>query len=283
MLIVFAYIRRSLFLSFDRRNYEKSLLFLLAVMLAVPGTVSAADQLPEGFIAISEFHMTWADAKAFCQQRGGRLPLIGGSASLASEPWPGQDTPIDGFGVSGAPWPGLPSGSYWTSTVIADRQGASWRVDDGCVDGGVGVVTGGLQSSLNRVVCVPADFTQAQDKNEQRLLGKRMFSLQWILFESNNKYGVANISRKDTGLCIDARHEFNGDYVVLKGDLTIISPSEFTVNGELVTRVSYINNGNECPRSGTFTFKATGKRKYWRMQEMVNPCDDAVDYVDVYF
>jgi len=140
---------------------------------------------------------------------------------------------------------------------------------------------------------VPGASAQAQDitftnslenkKVEQRLLGKRMFSLQWILYKNNKKYGVANITRKDSGLYIDAHHEFNGDYAVLKGDLTIISPSEFTVSGELVTRVSDIHNGNACQRSGTFTFKATGKRKYWRMQEIVNPCEDLADYVDVYF
>ena len=118
--------------------------------------------------------------------------------------------------------------------------------------------------------------------NEQSLLGKHMFSLQWLLFEKP-KYGTANITRKNTGLYIDARHEVNGDYAVLKGDLTVISSSEFTVNGELVTRVGHINSGKECPRIGTFTFKATGKRKYWRMQEMENPCDSVADYVDVYF
>jgi len=130
---------------------------------------------------------------------------------------------------------------------------------------------------------ISADLAQAQDKNEQRLLGKRMFSLQWLLSDNKPKYGIANITRKDTGLYIDARHEVNGEYALLKGHLTIVSPSVFTVTGELVTRVSYINNGNECPRSGTFTFKVTGKRKYWRLQEMANPCQAVLDYVDVYF
>jgi hypothetical protein len=36
-------------------------------------------------------------------------------------------------------------------------------------------------------------------------------------------------------------------------------------------------------RQGDFTFKVTGKRKYWRMQEMDNPCDEATDYVDIYY
>ena len=118
---------------------------------------------------------------------------------------------------------------------------------------------------------------------EQKLLGKRMFSLQWILFENAKKYGAANITHEETGLYIDAIQELNGNYVTLKGDLTVVSPMEFIVTGELVTRVSHINNGNACPRNGAFTFKATGNRKYWRLQEMQNPCDNVVDYVDVYF
>ena len=96
-------------------------------------------------------------------------------------------------------------------------------------------------------------------------------------------YGAANITRKETGLYIDARQEVDGDFVTLTGDLRVVNAKEFTVTGELVTRVHHINNGNACPRSGTFTFKAKGTRKYWRMQEMDNPCDNAADYVDVYF
>jgi len=40
-------------------------LFVLAVMLAVPAMASAVDQLPKGFIAVSESRMNWADAKPF--------------------------------------------------------------------------------------------------------------------------------------------------------------------------------------------------------------------------
>jgi hypothetical protein len=104
---------------------KKILLFILAVMLAVPAMASAADQLPKGFIAVSEFEMTWSQAKAWCQQRGGRLPLIGGSGSLSwdSLGWDDdsrQGTPIDGFGTVGDPWPtGLPSVNYWTGTETA--------------------------------------------------------------------------------------------------------------------------------------------------------------------
>ena len=89
--------------------------FILATMLAVPAMASVTSQVPAGFIALSESYMTWADAKAYCQQRGGRLPLIDGSNSR-SNPFV-MSGAIDGFGAVGAHWPtGLPGGNYWTGT-----------------------------------------------------------------------------------------------------------------------------------------------------------------------
>ena len=134
-------------------------------------------------------------------------------------------------------------------------------------------------------VFVSASSSQAKEPNkaEQKLVGKHMFSLQWILFNTE-KFGTATVTRKnDGGLYVDARQELGGDHVTLKGDVRVIDAKEFTVTGELVTCVSHIYGGKPCARNGTFTFKATGKRKYWRMQEMANPCDDLVDYVDIYF
>jgi len=105
-----------------------------------------------GFIAISDTSMTWADAKTFCQQQGGKLPLIGGKEALGSEAYT-QGVSIDGFGRSGASWPaGLPRGDYWTGTQGTDGPGFSWIVG---VYGGVVSVTNCLQSNQRRVVCVP--------------------------------------------------------------------------------------------------------------------------------
>jgi len=125
-----------------------------------------------------------------------------------------------------------------------------------------------------------ADTPPALAAAEQKLLGKRKFSVQWISWE---KFGVANITRKDGGLYIEARQELDGNYVTLKGELTVVSAKEFKVKGELVTRASDTNEGKPCVRNETFTFKVTGKRKYWRLQEMDNPCAEHVDYVDVFF
>ena len=79
-----------------------------------------------GFIALSETHMTWSDAKDFCQQQGGKLPRINGSDS-----WDGRgEFTVDGFGAKGAPWPSaLPSSvPYWTGTAFNARPVLSWFV-----------------------------------------------------------------------------------------------------------------------------------------------------------
>ena len=65
--------------------------------------------------------------------------------------------------------------------------------------------------------------------------------------------------------------------------VTRVDANEFGFRGKIVTQVSHINGGAPCTRDGEFTFRATGSRKYWRLQQMDNPCDSVTDYVDVYF
>ena len=138
-----------------------------------------------------------------------------------------------------------------------------------------------LLTKLN-VLLVPHTTASATKSipMEEKLLGKHMFSLQWI----EGPMGEAVVSRTETGgLRIDARQEHKGDFVTLNGDVRILDDKNFVVTGVLVTRVSHIAGGKPCPRSGEFTFRVTKNRKYWRLQQMDNPCDPVVDYVDVYF
>ncbi len=137
------------------------------------------------------------------------------------------------------------------------------------------------QTSPAAEVAVMKSAGTADPAVEKKLLGRHMFSLQWISWE---KFGTATISKDAEGkLFIDARQALDGDEVTLTGRVTAIDAKTFIVDGELRTQVSHINGGKVCPRSGSFTFKATGNRKYWRLQEMENPCDGVTDYVDVFF
>ena len=114
--------------------------------------------LPTGFIAIAPRYMTWVDAKAFCQQQGGRLPRINNSDSLSLDAARVAGTRIDGFGALGRPWVevGLPGDStYWAGTEGGDRPGTAWII---ARDGSNNVHTNGRyrQDSLSgRAVCVP--------------------------------------------------------------------------------------------------------------------------------
>ena len=141
------------------RTVIRFLVFALIFALGLPAAAFAAEKLPSGLIAMSESTMNWADAKAFCEQQGGRLPLINGSISLESVP---VGATIDGCGAMGAPWPsGLPHGSYWTGTEDSSNPGLSWNIGigDDYVVGPVGAgdvgVAGEFQRDSLRVVCVP--------------------------------------------------------------------------------------------------------------------------------
>ena len=42
------------------------------------------------------------------------------------------------------------------------------------------------------------------------------------------------------------------------------------------------DRGRNCVRDGEYQFRVTGRRRYWRLQQM-EQCDGLTDYVDIYF
>ena len=117
---------------------------------------------------------------------------------------------------------------------------------------------------------------------KQMLLGVHRFSLQWISWDY---FGKATVTEKNGSLFIkgEQRGRGNDDLVTMDGVITRVDAKEFTFEGEIVTRVSHINNGQPCKRTGEMIFRITGNRRYWRLQQMDNPCDEAADYVDIFF
>ncbi len=128
---------------------------------------------------------------------------------------------------------------------------------------------------------------------ERKVIGRHMLSLQWISWKY---FGSVTIKKEADGTfsckgeqlavnCKDAEDgcKTNGDYVKLDGTIEIVDENHLVFTGDIRTKIYHINNGQEVLRHGSFNFEVTGNRKYWRMQEMTNPADECVDYIDIYF
>ncbi len=139
------------------------------------------------------------------------------------------------------------------------------------------------------VLCFGSFAVFAQEKAivndanaKQMLLGKHKFSLQWISWDY---FGTATVTNKNGVFTLKGsqKQRKGSDYLTIDGVITQIDAKEFKFDGKIVTQVSYINNGEPCTREGEMTFRITGKRKYWRLMTIDNPCDQAADYVDIFF
>lgn len=128
---------------------------------------------------------------------------------------------------------------------------------------------------------------------ESKVVGKHMLSLQWISWKY---FGSVTITKEADGTftckgeqlarnCKDADDDCitNDDYVKLDGKIQIVDEKHLVFTGQIRTKIYHINKGQELLREGTFNFEATGNRKFWRMQEMDNPADGCIDYIDIYF
>ncbi len=128
-----------------------------------------------------------------------------------------------------------------------------------------------------------AQKTIVKDANAKRMLvGAHKFSLQWISWDY---FGKAIVTESKGVLKIkgEQKGRSNSDSVRIDGVITLIDTKEFIFTGTIITQVSHINGGQPCTREGEMTFRITGTRKYWRMQQMDNPCDPVTDYVDIFF
>ncbi len=127
--------------------------------------------------------------------------------------------------------------------------------------------------------------TIVKDATQKRLLlGKHKISLQWIGF--GKEFGIAHVTEKGATLFLKGEQISKGteqDHLKIDGIITEVRPREFKFRGTIKTRVSTINGGKECVRDKEVSFAMKGKRRYWRLQQMVNPGDkELADYVDVY-
>lgn len=116
-----------------------------------------------------------------------------------------------------------------------------------------------------------------------QLLGRHAVTLQWLGTGTLKDAGHVEVKKSANGTWhLAGRQETKEGHVSLDGIVTAIDATTFAFTGEIITNVSFINAGKDCRRNGNFTFAKTGKRRYWRLQQMDNPCDQATDYVDIY-
>jgi len=130
-------------------------------------------------------------------------------------------------------------------------------------------------------------MASAESSTETLVLGNHVMTLQWL--QNNKGIGKAKIFKKDGIIHIDGYQEENYkghlNFMSIKGTISILGPKELEFSGKIRTKINYLNNGVPYERSGKFLLKAWGNRKYWRMQNMVEPDGKhtVADYIDIYF
>lgn len=127
-----------------------------------------------------------------------------------------------------------------------------------------------------------ADPAVADAGAAQQLLGKHAITLQWLGTGTLKDAGHAEVKNEGGNWHLAGRQETKEGHVSLDGVITAIDKTTFAFQGKIITNVTFINQGKDCLRDGSFTFARKGARKYWRLQQMDNPCDQATDYVDIY-
>jgi hypothetical protein len=115
-----------------------------------------------------------------------------------------------------------------------------------------------------------------------RLQRNSGITLQWISFEYRERGHV--VARMNGGLLhLSGAQGARGGpgRVTLDGDVLRIEPRSFTFRGRIVV-TDAPDRGRNCVRDGIYEFRATGVRRYWRLQDF-EACDGLADYVDIYF
>jgi hypothetical protein len=116
----------------------------------------------------------------------------------------------------------------------------------------------------------------------RKLVGKHKLNLQWIGWDKWSDFGDIKVVNRQGMMFISGEQTKGGDYLGIDGTILNIEDKQFTFQGKIITRVSHINTGKSCKREGEMIFKITENRKYWRLQQMENPCDPVTDYVDIF-
>jgi hypothetical protein len=127
----------------------------------------------------------------------------------------------------------------------------------------------------------PAERTIVRDQAAlTRLRRNSGITLQWISFEAPAR-GHVTVTQRGGLVHLRGSQSGGGGALTLEGDVLAIDARSFTFRGE-ISIVGTPDATRNCLRDGTYEFRVTGTRRYWRMQQM-EQCDGLTDYVDIYF
>ena len=124
--------------------------------------------------------------------------------------------------------------------------------------------------------------TESAVREKSSFSGTHAVTLQWISWDEP---GTVTIIPSENGwYTITGRQAKNEDYLKITGRIKPLNEHELEFEGEIETRVTHLNNGEPCLKTGKKIFKTNGSREYWRLQDMSN-CESAstLDYIDIYF
>jgi len=127
----------------------------------------------------------------------------------------------------------------------------------------------------------PAGPTIVSDPSAlARLRRNAGITLQWISWDYRGRVRVSEAAGR-VHLNGSQRARGGAGRLELDGDVVEIGAGSFTFRGR-ISIVDTPDPGRNCVRDGAYEFRITGRRHYWRLQQM-EQCDGLTDYVDIYF
>ena len=126
---------------------------------------------------------------------------------------------------------------------------------------------------------VPVQKTEIKNQAAyERLLNNSGVTVQWLWSAPRGKLNAKDVN--DVVRIDGEQANFEGT-LKINGEIVSIDSDRFIFRGTILI-LDAPDKGRRCERTGDYEFRATGKRKYWRLQQMES-CDRLTDYVDIFY